>query len=104
MIGNVTPTQPVCCPKEAVTIDGIELPDYDFRECANQIFQVLDILHSCNVVRKMPFEYTEEVLDVIHELVEELDLKNAEYQQYEKKHIRVCYEEYLFAIEVFFGV
>ncbi len=86
-----------------VTLQIGEVADYDFLQCAEQAFKVLDILDSCKLI-DCPYFSPEEVLVVIQDLVDEIDLGSDDFQVNEYRHIRVEFRDELLSVEVFIGV
>ena len=104
MIISVIPDKNTLKYKEPATILADELEDYDFTDCAQQIFDILSLLHSTDLIKNMPYDSAEDVLKVIDELIYDIYIDDTSFQQSEKGFVRVQFEDYLLAIEVFIGV
>ena len=104
MIISVIPSVERFHPKEAVTIIDGEWEDYDFDPCAKQIFKVLSVLSASNLIKGMPYDSPDEIVEVIVELLFDIDFDDIAFQQSEKRHIRLEYQDRLMSVEVFLGV
>lgn len=91
-------------PREPVTLEVGEIHDYDFSDAAEQIYCILSVLRLCDLIEEISYRSSEEVLDKIYELVDDIDIGSDELQISESKHIRVEFRDELLALEVYVGV
>ena len=103
MIGIIYP-QVNKKPVRPITIDSYEIQSYDFTECSENVFQILNCLKLFNIIKKPPFSSSKDVLSTILKLVSDIDIEIDEFQQAEYSYIRVVYVDYMLAVEVVIGV
>lgn len=104
MIHLILPPTEELFPRKPITLYTGEIEDYDFSESAQQIYQILKVLYSCNLINESPYGSSEEVIDGIQILVDDMDLGSDEPQISEHKHIRVEYRDDMLTVEIFVGV
>lgn len=104
MIELVWPSTSRYYPQRPATLEIGEIDDYDFAECAQQVFRVLHVLEICGLIHRNPYHSTDEALDMMLRLIDDIDTENDELQISEKNHIRVEFRDELLSIEVYIGV
>lgn len=104
MIHLILPSCEELRPKLPITLHTGEVEDYDFLESAQQIYHILQMLQSCNLIIGCPYNSVEEVDHGVQMLVDDIDLGSDELQISEYRHIRVEYREDMLSLEVFVGV
>ena len=104
MIHLLWPSSDKGKPKDPITLEVGEIQDYGFGDSADQIYSILSILQLCDLVEKVPYRSSEEVLEMIQNLIDDIDLGSDELQISESKHIRVEFRDDMLALEVYVGV
>jgi hypothetical protein len=81
-----------------------EVQDYDFTKAAEQIFNMLQVLHSANLLAECSHNSVESVLLTIKLLVADIDLDSDDEQESEYKHVRVSYKDEKLFVDLYVGV
>ena len=91
-------------PRKPITLHAGEVEGYDFSESAKQIYQILQVLHSSNLIADCPYVSADEIVHAIQTLGDDIDLGSDELQISEYRHLRIEYRDEMMSIELFVGV
>lgn len=91
-------------PRKPITLLAGEVEEYDFTDSAEQIYCILSVLHLCNLISRVPYKSADEVLEMVHALLEDIDFESDELQISEASHIRFEYRDEMLSLELYVGV
>ena len=103
-IQHIWPVTEQYSPVRPIILQVGEIEEWDFSDSANQIYYILTVLDSVNLIKNNPFQSPEEVKVTVSRVVNDIDLESDVLQISESKHIRVEFRDELLSIEVFVGV
>jgi len=86
------------------TLEIGDIEDFDFSECAKQIYKILNTLEVCGLINKCPHNNENDIFLVIKKLLNDIDFEDDKLQISEYKHIRIEFRDELVSLEVFVGV
>jgi hypothetical protein len=76
---------------------------YDFENYAETVFEIVNMWYGLKLT-DVRFDSINEVLCLIEELVRDIDIDDYDFQQSERDHVRVQYEEGYLSIDVFIAL
>lgn len=91
-------------PKAPITLEIGDIENFDFSSSAVQIYSILQILESCNLIHECHYKSVKEVLLTIHKLLNDIDISSDELQISEYRNIRLEFRDELLSVEVYIGV
>jgi hypothetical protein len=104
MISHLWPSPRSFKPIAPITLEIGEVESFDFSLSAIQIYSILQILESCNLIKECHYKSVKEVILTIHKLLLDIDFDNDELQISEYRNIRIEFRDEMLSLEVYVGV